>query len=410
MRSWLRAAFLLSFLSLTHASKEQPATPEQQEGAELWRIGFGSCHQQYKPTPIFDSIISSNVSAFAFLGDAVYNDYDDCQGFWNKPCGIFRRYAVRVREVKRALRLLWLGGNKEKAAAANLDESYAVLGVKLSKLKFCEKVDTVATWDDHDYGENDAGSELPWKEESAALFTKFWSSVSPRMAAAMSSQQECPQSFGGTRGVYTSHDFGKDPETTARLILLDARTARTELTKLGTVKGEEDYIPTYDPNARVLSEEQWQWFEAELFRPGAALLIVGSGTQVLRDANMCEHWDNFPKEKERLLRLIESASSSRGIPVVIISGDVHYSELSKHSTHGWLFDATSSGLTETWPEPHPNLARVDGDASVVTEPNFGVLVVDWISRQLTVEFHDELGLLRYAKSLKFNDITAPRAR
>jgi alkaline phosphatase D len=71
----------------------------------------------------------------------------------------------------------------------------------------------MATWDDHDYGENDAGAEYPMKEASRDLFLRFWNEPagSPRH---------------DRDGVYTSARFGP-PGRRVQVTLLDLRWNRT---------------------------------------------------------------------------------------------------------------------------------------------------------------------------------------
>ena len=162
--------------------------------------------------------------------------------------------------------------------------------------------------------------------------------------------------------------------------------------------------------AHLLSETQWYGLQKEVAKP-AALLVLGSSTQVLRQLNGGEHWGNFPLERDRLISILTNTTPNSGDatttsprPVLIISGDIHHSELSAWPDRH-LYDATSSGLTETWNQiPDPNSHLVDAN-SVIREANFGVLEVDWVKREVEVSFRDEVGTTRYSKALPFADIT-----
>jgi alkaline phosphatase D len=68
------------------------------------------------------------------------------------------------------------------------------------------------------------------------------------------------------------------------------------------------------------------------------------------------------------------------VPVIFISGDVHYGEISgwnsannAHQTSlDTLFDVTSSGITSKWDFATPNSNRLDGP---VMENNIGMLQI-----------------------------------
>jgi alkaline phosphatase D len=55
-----------------------------------------------------------------------------------------------------------------------LRAKYAKLQDKPEFQRLCAQVPILATWDDHDYGENDAGRDYPMKEESRGIFCDFW--------------------------------------------------------------------------------------------------------------------------------------------------------------------------------------------------------------------------------------------
>ena len=61
--------------------------------------------------------------------------------------------------------------------------------------------------------------------------------------------------------------------------------------------------------------------------------------------------------------------------VVFISGDVHYSEISKLETDNYpIYDFTSSGLSSTWKFATPNKNRIEGP---VMDNHFGLITIAW---------------------------------
>lgn len=280
------------------------------------RIAFGSCLRQNRPQPVWRAITRANPDLFVFLGDNVYADTEDME---------------RMRE------------------------SYRQLAVNPDFARFrSEGIPVIATWDDHDFGYNDVGSEYPRKEESKKIMLDFFGE--PELSARRS-----------RAGIYTSYLYGNSPNR-LQVILLDLRTFR-------------DPIPEKDSGeGTLLGEEQWRWLEAELKRP-ADLRILGSSIQLVGGGHPWEKWDNFPGEKARLLRLIDEA---RAHNLIVISGDMHFAELSREPTPAGflLHDLTSSGLNV--PEGLPefrNPKRVyyrDGAA------NFGMIRISWRAREVKV--------------------------
>lgn len=286
----------------------------------LTRIAFGSCARQDMDQPIWDRVNCWNPELFIFLGDNIYGDTEDM---------------------------------------AVMAAKYRMLADKSGFRTLRRQSEVIATWDDHDYGVNDGGSEYPMKAQSAAMFLDFWGVPAdhPRR---------------GHPGIYGSYFFGPDGRR-VQVILPDNRSFRTPL--LGYSVEPDDkgqYLVNPDPQATLLGQAQWEWLEAELRRP-ADLRILASSTQILPDAPGYEAWINFQADHQRLLDLIDFAQVDN---LLIISGDTHYAELSKLEERMPypLYELTSSGLTEVWPVFGPNKNRI---AQAPLMPNYGRLTIDW---------------------------------
>ena len=121
----------------------------------------------------------------------------------------------------------------------------------------------------------------------------------------------------------------------------------------------------------MLGKKQWQWLENEL-KVNADVRIIGSSTQFGIEWNGYESWENFPSEKQKMIDLIKNTKANN---VFFISGDVHYSEISKVETDYYpLFDFTSSGLSSTWRFATPNKNRIEGP---VMDNHFGLITIDF---------------------------------
>lgn len=301
-----------------------------------FRIAFGSCNQQWNPQPIWPAISSHKPDLFLFLGDNVYADTD-------RPDIL--RAAYKMQREQPAFR------------------------------RFRESVPIAATWDDHDFGFNDSGREFGMKEESKRQFLDFFDEP------VDSERRKRP-------GVYTSHmiqHFGQR----IQVILLDLRWFRSPLKQDVNC----DYVPNYDPEATILGEAQWAWLEAELDRP-ADVRLLGSSIQFASDEHRWEKWANFPLEKARLLKMIDT----KGIDnLSVLSGDMHFGELTPERTPQGrvIYDLTSSGLNRFEAAAQfPNSRR---EMAYDRSENFGLLTIHRESLVLAV--CDREGVVRFSKTL-----------
>lgn len=329
-------------------------------------IAFGACLKQDKPQPIWESIVDSKPGLFVFLGDNIYGDTED----------------MDVLRAKYAM----VAGNP---------------GYRKLK-QFCP---IIGTWDDHDFGANDAGAEYPKKRESQQVFLDFFEV--PRDDVRRSQV-----------GVYSAHLFGTS-EKRVQLILLDARYFRSPL-KRGFDPGEQGegrrgiYLPNTDLEATVLGETQWQWLAKQFAEP-AQLRIICSSVQVIPDEHGWEMWGNFPRERARLFRLIRE---TRAEGVILISGDRHLAEISRlPSDHpdspGYpLFEVTSSSLNA----PSGNFSKagvrfaneINSYRVGLTyfDTNFGTIQIDWDQPDpiIRLQVRDEKGGVVLQQRLRLSQL------
>lgn len=288
-------------------------------------IAFGSCGKQDKDQPVLRQAVEHNADMFLFLGDNIYGD-------------------TKKMKVLRA--------------------KYAKLGAKPEFQQLWDSMQVVATWDDHDYGQNDGGKHYPKKEESKEVFLEFWKVPETDV------RQTRP-------GIYTSYFYG-DSSFTVQVIVLDTRTFRDNLRKYRGEKVDKsafsyklDYWPRESEKFTMLGKAQWKWLEEQLTIP-ADVRIVASSTQFGITWNSYEAWANFPNERKRFLELIKK---TRANGVLFVSGDVHYAEVSKLEEPGLypIYDITSSGITSKWGFAAPNNNRIDGP---VMENHIGLINID----------------------------------
>lgn len=296
--------------------------PGHLDRADL-RFAFGSCSRHDKPQSVWGAVRAVAPDAFVWLGDVIYAD--------GKANGT-RAYI----------------GNDAHRAAFETQRAHPEYAALARETKI------VGTWDDHDFGFNNAGAEWEQKPFAQRVFLDFLGVPldSPRRERA---------------GVYAHHTFrnlGRRGNRSARLILLDTRYhQRPE-------KGE------------LLGEDQWRWLERALlpvargnagdvsrkdddpsYREPAIeseadvgdvdVVVVGSSIQVHAETQKLvdglfqgvESWNEFPAEKKRLLELVERSRAR----VVFLSGDVHHAEIitspARCALPYELVEITSSGMT-----------------------------------------------------------------
>ncbi|TYH87373.1 hypothetical protein ES332_D01G112500v1 [Gossypium tomentosum] len=341
----------------------------------LSRIAFGSCADQSAPQPIWDAINKFDPQVFIWLGDNIYGDI-------RRPF-IFLGKERTIGPWQNAPRFI-------PSSSSEMLSRYNSAKNVPGYLRLRAKAKVVGTWDDHDYGLNDAGKEFSAKSTNQRLLLDF-----------LDEPQDSPRRKQA--GVYTSYTFGP-PGKQVKIILLDTRYHRDPLSSDGS----------------VLGDSQWSWLGKELRGPPSAITIIGSSIQVISNLSgttgplfYMESWGRFPKERDRLFKLI---NDSKRDGVFFISGDVHFGEITRYDcAAGYpLYDITSSGLTQAvekvLPSPlrfivrflawfTPSTMRVKNQncryrSCTYGEPNFGAIQINWDASpvNLKIQVRDINGL------------------
>ncbi|PIA51120.1 hypothetical protein AQUCO_01100154v1 [Aquilegia coerulea] len=314
--------FILFIAALAVKEVEQQTSLEQ---PIISRIAFGSCANQSAPQPIWKSIIDFNPQVFIWLGDNIYGDI-------RRPYKLFGKERT-IGPWKNVPRFV-------PASETEMQLKYHIAKNNSGYSLLRKKSQVIGTWDDHDYGLNDAGKEFSDKIVNQKLMLDF-----------LDEPQDSPRRKQA--GVYASYTFGPKGKQ-VKVILLDTRYHRDPLSSDGS----------------ILGDSQWTWLKKELNGPKTEITIIGSSIQVLSNLSATtgplfymESWGRFPRERDRLFKLI--ASSKRN-GVFFISGDVHFGEIARYdcanATGYPLYDITSSGLTQAVekviPEPLAFLVEV----------------------------------------------------
>ena len=243
------------------------------------------------------------------------------------------------------------------------------------------------TYDDHDYGCNNADQTYEFRHESGVAYTDF---LELPQDSAMSRRAHAGRGVYGVKLFDFARPEGQqevddgeaaiDPDAlvtsanrlspapysdkSVAVFVLDIRANKTPW-KTGSRAFFDDHEGDF------LGEEQWEWFETAIRRSRASVNVVVSGIQVLGSrfphSGLAEDWTKFPAAQARLI----DALMQEGVNApVIISGDVHMTQLMQKdcvrrddlgAAPRSIVEMTTSGMTHSWgtisspPLSNPNL-------------------------------------------------------
>lgn len=267
------------------------------------RFAICSCMKDTEHNPdIWINMIQNKPDILFFVGDSVYADHQAPKSGVN-PTHMWKRFC----------------------------EARTTLEVYYSK----KLVPILATWDDHDFGANDANSRnFPYVKESQANFLSFFAQE----------QSHCDILTKGP-GVSSALNFRNH-----LFVLLDDRSYRD-------TRGSQDRYAHW-------GQEQETWM-LNLLRqnPGRASWLM-NGSQFFPAVPWKESVSgDHPVQFSGLLQELKTIPSK----VVFVSGDVHYSEISRiepESLGYETFELTSSSIHSKnipgTPDIVPNSRRVIG--------------------------------------------------
>ncbi|WP_299525664.1 alkaline phosphatase D family protein [uncultured Lutibacter sp.] len=312
--------FLFVITSCKTEHKQTSKISNTIEATNGFVIAFGSCNNQVLPNTFWPEIKKNNPDVWIWGGDVIYSDTQNM---------------------------------------AYLEQNYLKQKNNVEYSNFSKNIEILATWDDHDYGVNDGGTEYPKKAEAQQLFLDF---IDVPKEDERRKQE----------GVYFSKDYNVN-ETIIKIIILDTRYFRTALSD--DFETKKRYKPNTNSDGTVLGETQWKWLENQLLNSKASYTIIMSSIQFLSAEHGFETWGNMPNEIEKFENLLISTKTKNAI---ILSGDRHISEFSKKEIDSLkypLIDFTSSGLTHSYSNfsEEPNKFRV---GNVVSEKSYGILKID----------------------------------
>jgi alkaline phosphatase D len=236
------------------------------------------------------------------------------------------------------------------------------------------EVPTFAIWDDHDFGPNNSDGTYSEKHIAWEAFRENFGALEEKAAESLGVEVTSIIPPGMARSfVYRG----------VRFVFTDNRWNR----KNAAIHGAKEIADT-----QFFGDEQLQWIEGLLEKDDVALTVLAAGGQLLAQKGIGEELIDYPQEFGRILDAVRSAPA----PVVILSGDRHYSEiLEMRFSEKRALEFTSSPLTAS--PNHPYRAKSDPSriAIVLEKLNFGVLTIEggeqFADLLLTVTYFDPEG-------------------
>jgi alkaline phosphatase D len=326
----------------------------------LTRIGIGSCFAPQLEHGIWNSVLSAEPDLFLFMGDNVYAESES-----------------------------------EDLLLPELKNAYRMLGEVKPFIQLLKKSPIMTTWDDHDYGMNDAGASWKARIQAETLYEHVW--------AVNDERKKHP-------GVYYARIFGSNGQR-VQIIMLDTRFFRSELLSSPPEKREQwgKFAPSEALDKTMLGADQWDWLKSELEKPAELRLIVSS-IAIVQDVHNMEGWRTLPAERRKLFNLI-TKTDAKG--VVLLSGDRHFSGIYREQ-QGVSYPLTefmSSSMNLPITGSLSDRYHTEPEPRRITEPfmeeNFGMLLVDWQKRLLTLQIRDKTGAVVRNSTLNI-DLLQPR--
>lgn len=317
-----------------------------------FKIALGSCSfinekKDDRPKPygakyqIFNSILAKNPDLMLWIGDNMYLRTPD----FMTETGIRHRY----RHTR------------------STPELQALLG----------SVHHYATWDDHDFGPNDADRSYVNKGITEATFNDYWGNLNTNAA--------------GNGGI-TQHFAWNDVE----FFMLDDRYHRA---------------PNKDPNTdkAYLGKQQLDWLIDALTTSKATFKIVINGGQVVSNVAKFENYASYPTERAELFKRLHEAKIEG---VLFLSGDRHHTEISRLEREDAypLIDITCSPLTAGTHKPRDEGNTLQIKDKTFYNRNFGIIEVSGKRREriLQLTIYDSDGNKAFDYTINAQDLRYPR--
>jgi len=277
-----------------------------------------------RPFPeVWESIAKERPDFFIALGDTPYADgmlWFESQEWEDARARDEREHSAVSREKRKAA----AGAFLEKAREA-IPMAYEYFREAPEFSRLFSSSFWIATWDDHDTGLNDGDREDPVLRLALETFKAF----TPNPSFGL---PEAPGSY------WILHWGDVD------FFLLDDQSFRTP-------GGEKSGDPK---GATILGSAQMAWLVKNLRQSTATFKILVSGSPFNDSSRKSDAWGTYPGDRKKL---IDTIVSSKIEGVILLSGDIHRSEV---YSLPWLDASGGYPLVEVVSSPLYQRARACG--------------------------------------------------
>ena len=226
------------------------------------RFSFGSCSRTLAQ-PIFDRILARDPDLFLFIGDNHYAN--------SRRLAALRWHYRRFARVPERARLL-------------------------------ATVPTLATWDDHDFVENNSNGECLGRETALQAFDEAW--ANPYLGL-----DEAP-------GAYFATSWGD-----VDLFVVDCRMYRPDVGDSGNRCDPDPDAPDLARADGPLGPVQEAWLFDQLRASDATFKLVACGSRMSPEGST-DSWRSVPEALDRVVSLVERDGVDG---LVFLAGDIHRS-------------------------------------------------------------------------------------
>ena len=253
-----------------------------------FRFAFSACvRQKYRPHHVFHSIWQERASFLALMGDNMYADYDGDLNALEE----FRSASPERRE--EILRSSDGVAGEDTVLAAFRNKYHRTFDDDYVR-RVQPELPTLAIWDDHDFGEDNADGTYRYKRQARQAFLETFPAAQ--------------RAAGDSGGLHHSLQVGD-----VDLFVLDTRWYRT---------------PPDQPQRTMLGRQQLHWLLDGLARSRAPFKLVLSSVSLNEHGadGFVEHdgrdnWSGYRVERQRIVDFVAERNITG---VVFVSGDQHY--------------------------------------------------------------------------------------
>jgi alkaline phosphatase D len=287
---------------------------------------------------------------------------------------IFNQRAFKIfktMENSKADFMIWLGdhvyfiGKSKWGSGKNMRCGYKKQRKNKHLASFLKSKPQYALWDDHEFGPNDSGADFPLRDTSLAVFKEHWNNPSYGLPDAP--------------GVFFTFK-----QADAQFFMTDGRYNAVKWT-------------------HMFGDKQMTWLKQNLKTSNANFKFICMGSQALCEGGR----ENLRKYKQEFEELTKFIADNHITGVLFISGDRHFSCLTKMDRPGTypLYDITTSSLTSPY-LPHGLDNTLEVPNTRFKDRNFGNFTIYGPpnNRTLQVQFVGAKGNILWQKTFNANDL------